>query len=96
MRIVYPVAVACVFIIGVPAYRYYRYYDYYEHQTQIATLNYQECQQHLNAAVLEINKHASDEQDIIVLREKLEFADRRLKDVEDRNQELERRLVNGK
>jgi len=54
------------------------------------------CTEQLNSAVLEVNGHSSSEQDVIVLREKLEFADRRLKDVEDRNQELERRLVNGK
>jgi len=54
------------------------------------------CTEQLNSAVLEVNRHSSSEQDVIVLREKLEFADRRLKDVEDRNQELERRLVNGK
>jgi len=60
------------------------------------TIDYQECQQHLNYAVLEVNQHSSVEQEAIRLREQLEFANRRLKDVEDRNQELERRLVNGK
>jgi CHASE3 domain sensor protein len=93
----YRITGTAVFLVGaVSCYVIHDNYVAYMKEIQRYTIDYQECEQHLDTAILEINRYSAVEQETIRLREKLEFANKRLKDVEDRNQELERRLVNGK